>query len=153
MSPNRRNIPTTYDEARKALVGRTSRAIAHNTSLVVLDDCIGLRLHSTYVVRFYPDGRVTLHTGSWRTVTTKDRLNRVALAHGWRVYSVKRVWKVARFGRWHEAVDFEDGFTLGGEHIPCADCGTDFDDSGKASRGLPPLCGRCFTGRLARGAA
>jgi len=57
----------------------------------------------------------------------------------------------ARFGRWHDAVEIEDGFTLAPERIPPIDCGTAHDDSGKAGRGLPPLCGRCFTGRLARG--
>lgn len=113
---NRKHIPTTYDEAREALAGRESRTIAHNTRLHALDEgVIGLWLHSTCVVRFYPDGRISLHTGGWQTVTTKDRLNRVALAHGWRVYSVKRVWKVARFGQWHEAVDFAEGFTLAPE--------------------------------------
>ena len=121
MSPNRRNIPTTFEEAREMLKGRTSRSIAHNTTLVDLGGVfgpgvkeIGLRLHSTYVVRFFGDGTITLHTGGWHTVTTKDRLNRVALAHGWRVYAVKREWKVARFGAWRDAVDFVDGFTLNG---------------------------------------
>ncbi|HKQ58293.1 MAG TPA: hypothetical protein VJY35_10545 [Candidatus Eisenbacteria bacterium] len=111
---SRNNIPTTYAEALEALNGRDSRIIANNTTLADLGVCIGLRLHSTIVVRFYPDGRISLHTGGWHTVTTKDRLNRVALAHGWRVYAVKREWKVARFGRWHEAVDFVDGFALNG---------------------------------------
>lgn len=110
---NRKGIPTTYDEALEALRGRGSRTIANNTRLHALDGgVIGLWLHATCVVRFYPDGRISLHTAGWHTVTTKDRLNRVALAHGWRVYSEKREWKIARFGRWHEAVDFEDGFTI-----------------------------------------
>jgi len=58
VSPNRRNIPRTFDEARKALAGRASRTIAHDTTLADLSDCIGLRLYATYVVRFYADGRI-----------------------------------------------------------------------------------------------
>jgi len=112
---NRKHIPTTYDEARDLLKGRTSRNIANNTRLDVLehdagDDVIGPRLHSTYVVRFYSDGRITLHTGGWESVTTKDRLNRVARAHGWSVYAAKRVWYVQhRFGT---RLPFAEGFTI-----------------------------------------
>jgi hypothetical protein len=105
-----KQIPTTYDEARETLKGRESRTIANNTTLADLGDCIGLRLHSTYVVRFYADGRISLHTGGWQTVTTKDRLNKVIRAHGWNLYAERRVWYVAhRDGRRFE---FEDGFTI-----------------------------------------
>ena len=111
----RKQIPTTYDEARAALKGRSSRTIANNTTLIDLGpDGIGLRLHSTVVVTFKADGRILLNTGGWHSGTTKDRLNRVALAHGYRVFSEKYEWKVARFGAWKQAVDFEEGFTLNG---------------------------------------
>lgn len=35
--------------------------------------------------------------------------------------------------------------------LRCVDCSTEFDDTGKASRGYPPLCDACFTARLAEG--
>ncbi len=108
---HRKSIPTTYDEAREALKGRDSRTIANNTTLVDLrEDGIGLRLHSTYVVTFRPDGAVVLNSGGWHTVTTKDRLNRVARAHGWSVYAKAREWFVSH--RSGVEFEFEDGFTI-----------------------------------------
>jgi hypothetical protein len=35
--------------------------------------------------------------------------------------------------------------------LACSDCGAHFDDTGIASRGYPPLCGKCFTARIADG--
>ncbi len=34
-----------------------------------------IRLHDTQIVKFWVDGRITLHTGGYRTVTTKERIN------------------------------------------------------------------------------
>lgn len=106
----RKSIPASYEEARETLKGRDSRTIANNTTLADLGDCIGLRLHSTYVVRFFQDGRISLHTGGWHTVTTKDRLNRVARAHGWSVYAKDRVWYIRR--QRGAEYEFEDGFII-----------------------------------------
>jgi hypothetical protein len=117
---HRRNIPTTYTEAREMLNGRTSRSIANNTALVELDDeGIGLRLHATYVVTFRPDGSIVLNSGGWHTVTTKDRLNRVARAHGWSVYAKARTWYVGR--RSGAEFEFEDGFTIPARGPACMD--------------------------------
>jgi hypothetical protein len=108
---HRNAIPTTYDEARETLNGRDSRKIANNTTLVDLGDgSIGLRLHTTTVVTFHPDGSLVLKTGGWQTVTTKDRLNRVVRAHGWNIYAEKRVWHIAH----RNGAEFEFGssFTI-----------------------------------------
>jgi hypothetical protein len=108
---HRNAIPTTYTEAREALNGRDRRKIANNTTLVDLGDgAIGLRLHTTTVVTFCPDGSLVLNTGGWQTVTTKDRLNRVIRAHGWSVYADRRVWHIAH--RDGAPLEFEDGFTI-----------------------------------------
>lgn len=40
---------------------------------------------------------------------------------------------------------------IGARIIRCVDCGTEYDDTNLASRGLPPLCNPCFTGRLIAG--
>jgi len=40
-------------------------------------------------VKFWVDGRVTLHTGGYRTVTTKDRINKFAAG---RMYQRDRAW-------------------------------------------------------------
>ncbi|MGZ4798021.1 MAG: hypothetical protein ACXVJ7_11305, partial [Acidimicrobiia bacterium] len=50
-------IPTTYSEAAAFLGSRSSRKVGNNTYVVRYADAIGLRLHSTAVVTFYPDGR------------------------------------------------------------------------------------------------
>jgi hypothetical protein len=108
---DRSNIPTTRAEARKMLNGRTSRTIANNTTLVDLGaDGIGLRLHATYVVTFRPDGSIVLNSGGWHTVTTKDRLNRIARAHGWSIYAKRFDWFVSAPDG--AEFEFEDGFTI-----------------------------------------
>src|SRR5262249_51934134 len=114
------------------------------------------RLHNTVVVAFRPDGSIVLSSGGWHTVTSKDRINRVIRARGWNLASVKREWTMT--GPWGNRFPYADGFTIDangfmGEPVACADCGALYDDTGKAGRGLPPLCGRCFTSRLARGVA
>lgn len=48
-----------------------------------------MRLYNTRIVRFYVSGAVTLHTGGYRTVTTKERLNQFISG---RVYQRKGAW-------------------------------------------------------------
>jgi hypothetical protein len=108
---HRKSIPTTYDEAREALGGRSSRVIAHNTRLVDLDsESIALRLHSTNVVIFRLDGSLVLDSGGWRSVTTKDRINRAIRARGWTVFAKARTWYIAH--RESEPIPFEDGHVI-----------------------------------------
>ncbi len=108
---HRRDIPTTYTEARAMLNGRNSRKIANNTTLVDQGEgVIGLRLHSTVVVVFDDSGHIILNTGGYRTTTTKDRLNRVARAHGWSVYAERFDWYVSAPDGTRS--EFEDGFTI-----------------------------------------
>src|SRR2546422_8762557 len=108
---HRRSIPTTHDEARATLDGRASRNIANNTTLVDLGaEGIGLRLHATYVVTFRPDGAIILNSGGYHTTTTKDRLNRVARAHGWSIFAKSFDWYVSAPDG--AVSDFSDGFTL-----------------------------------------
>lgn len=69
----------TFTEAREKLGNRDSKKVANNTYLIVIEDAkgnkgIGLRLHSTVVVKFFED-RTEVYTGGWETVTTKDRIN------------------------------------------------------------------------------
>jgi hypothetical protein len=84
-----KSLPTSYVEAIAALDGRDSRKLMHNTYAVNVGDYVSILLHSTAVIRFYPDGRIVLNTGGWHTVTTKDRLNR-CLPYPWRVASDSR---------------------------------------------------------------
>ena len=88
----------TYAEAAKLLTGRCSksRKLANNTYLERINsDTIAVRLHDTDVVTFHSDGRTVLNTGGWRTVTTKERMNR---------FSPFAVW--TRNGVWYVALDY-----------------------------------------------
>lgn len=99
--------PTSYEEARDILRGHESRKIAGNTYLERLDaETIGVRLHRTYVVKFYADpAHMRINSGGWRTVTTKDRINRY-LPAGFYVRQEAYVWYVeGPDGR----TEFEDG--------------------------------------------
>lgn len=56
---------------------------------------LGIRLHSTEILKFFPDGRIVLNSGGWQTVTTKERMNRY-LPHPWSIYSEKGDWFLCR---------------------------------------------------------
>ena len=61
------------------------RKLGNNTYLVRENTpegpVYGIQLHGTEVVRYYPDGSVTLHTGGYRTQTTKSRINSYVPSH------------------------------------------------------------------------
>lgn len=109
-----------YQELDSQLQGRCreSRKVGNNTYLRRRGDAIAVRLHSTDVLTFAADGSVTLDSGGWRTVTTKERMNR--FLRGPRVYQENSVLYVAVPGpsglpyaddarRYY----FEDGMTIG----------------------------------------
>jgi len=97
--------PTTYAEALAILdAGRTRdsrdrKKIAPNTYLERIGhgpgepDRIGVCLHSTYVLTFHRSGAVSLDSGGWGTVTTKERIKRY-LAPGLGLCQEKHVWYV-----------------------------------------------------------
>lgn len=85
----------TYAEAVKSVRGKTnrdSRKVGNNTYAEILSDgSVGIRLHSTYVVKIHEDGTYTLNSGGWQTNTTKDRINTYSPV---RVYQHKFEWYV-----------------------------------------------------------
>lgn len=98
----------------------TSRAAGNNTRVHLWDDerTLSVRLHVTDVVVYREDGSTSLHTGGWRTVTTKDRLNKHC-PPGWAVYSSKGVWYlIHRDGRrytFHEGITVHANGTVTGD--------------------------------------
>lgn len=66
-----------YDDLDERLTGRCRerRKVGNNTYAERRGDRIAIRLHSTDVVTFLPDGSIMLNTGGWYSVTTKDRMN------------------------------------------------------------------------------
>lgn len=67
----------SYEGAIRLLGNKTTRKIANNTQLEKYSDreYAAVRLHSTEVVRYYPNGDIQLNSGGYRTSTTKERLN------------------------------------------------------------------------------
>ena len=85
------------------------KPIANNTRLFKRGEDYAVRLHNTDVVTIHSDDTYTLNTGGWRTVTTKERINRFSPA---RVYSDKKVWLVKTgFGEYGGSL-FEDGMKV-----------------------------------------
>ena len=106
---------TTFSEASEFLAGGRDpswRKIGHNTVVHRKSDgSIAVLFHSTNVVTFHKDGRITFNTGGWWSVTTKVRLNE---------FSPCRVWSEGG-GEWGidvlggDSAKFEDGVTLGAD--------------------------------------
>lgn len=70
-----------------------AKQIARNTlDYTAPDGTRRVRLHDTDVVTFAPNGVITLNSGGWQTMTSKDRMNQ-ALPAGWSVFA-DRGWFV-----------------------------------------------------------
>lgn len=82
--------PKSFDQAAEILAGRSSVRLGNNTYLEQQHALeIVVRLHRTAIVKFHADGQVTLHTGGYRTVTTKERINQFIKGH---VYQRDYAW-------------------------------------------------------------
>lgn len=96
-----------YKEADEKLQGRCrqSRKLENNTYIQRRNlyedgkDAIALRLHSTDILTFYPNGKIQVGTGGWDTVTTRDRLNRY-LPRPWRVFGERGATIISNFCSW-----------------------------------------------------
>jgi len=108
-----------YDKANSQLDGRCklSRRIGNNTYLIrhsgVPGDSIHLKLHDTYIMTWYADGRIELNSGGWRTVTTKARMNEY-LEDGWGISQVKGQWYLTRYhnGKHEDVCLYDDGLVI-----------------------------------------
>ena len=90
---------------------KTSRPAENNTRVIRLDaSTVGVRLHETIVIRFTGEGAITLDSGNWRTVTTKERMN-AYLPMPWRVYSEKGQWRFYNM-QTRESWGYADGLTV-----------------------------------------
>ena len=87
------------------------RKLAHNTYLERRKGGeLAVRLHDTDVVTMLPDNTFRLDSGGWRTVTTKERINRFSPA---RLSQEKRVWYLFTNGC-DTRVLFDDGVVIDG---------------------------------------
>ena len=73
-------------EASEFLAGKESVRIAYYTTLERINaNCVGIKYHGTYIVRFDVDGSVTFDTGGWDTMTTFGRMHQIAILFGYRI--------------------------------------------------------------------
>lgn len=112
------DIIHSWDEAKDILGKRKSRKLANNTYLeYVTEDEIAIRLHETRIITFIWNAPIVLNSGGWRTVTTKERMNRFSPA---RIYTERGIWYIYGHG---------DGNTWGGTRYPYRD-GIQIDSTG-----------------------
>lgn len=109
----------SFAEFDHLLGDKQAKTIGHNTVVSRQGEDIGVTLHSTTVITYHPNDTITLNSGGWRTVTTKDRINQL-LPMPLGVYSESGVWTLSRRGNNPGTVsEFYDGmkFTVHGEMV------------------------------------
>ncbi len=114
--------PTIYKGKRtKADIMRgenpvTSRFLANNTVEWTLADGVTfVRLHDTDIM-MTKGNRISFNSGGWKTVTTKDRLNRFAPA-GWQFWSDKGLWMVSTPAGEFQFVDSAEFYLKSGRPV------------------------------------
>jgi hypothetical protein len=82
----------TYKEAADYLGKKVSRPLENNTRIERRDEStIAVKLHDTDIVKYHADGSITVTSGGWHTLTTKDRINKYA---GLRIWQANSVWYI-----------------------------------------------------------
>ena len=70
----------------------SSKVVANNTiEYIRANGDRVIRLHHTDIVTFKENGDIVLNTGGWKTVTTKDRINKFLPSHQW-ITTIKGQW-------------------------------------------------------------
>ena len=135
-------IPKNFEQAVAVLGNRYSMRLGNNTYLERLngDQQVAVRLYSTYIVRFYQTGRVTLHTGGYGTVTTKDRINQFITG---RVYQKNHEWfyvghNVDGAIDWDNPIEFSEGMEVNRkprfDYSRRCECGAPWDNDTQGFR-------------------
>lgn len=95
--------------------GQKPHIVAPNTiEYICQDGARVIRLHNTDILTFKKSGAIILDSGGWRTVTTKDRLNRFLPKHC--VWSDKGIWYVHGLNKCNVKgwpIPFADGMIIG----------------------------------------
>jgi len=78
-------------------------ALENNTRLVKRGNSYAVKLHNTYVVVLHPDGSSEIRAGGWRTVTTKNRINKYS-PHA-RITQKNYAWYIN--GSWESGTPYE----------------------------------------------
>lgn len=95
---------------------KTSRTLANNTTARILNDAmVAIKLHQTDILIFTPN-TVTLNSGGWLSVTTKERINRYTNAG---ISQKNGVWYMS------DGSLFYDGMVVKNDGTPVAPRKTD----------------------------
>jgi len=109
----------TYQEANQlfktARNKRLGKPLENNTRLFQRGSDYAVQLHCTDVVIIHPNDTVTLESGGWRTVTTKDRINTYSPA---RVAQEQGIWYVYVEGPFTRRFLYSDGMTVDSSGVP-----------------------------------
>jgi hypothetical protein len=104
-----------YTEAsallKTARVQANGKKINNNTYVVVDGENVAVKLHNTNVVIFAPDGTITLNSGTWRTPTTKDRMNIALRDQGVQITANKGMWYIGG-SIFYDGITIKDGVIL-----------------------------------------
>ncbi len=111
---------TTHTEAEQLLAGARTpdngKPVARNTRLFKRGEDYAIQLHQTDVVTYHPDGTFTLESNGWRTITTKDRINRFSPAH---LFTDNGIWYLGTSDDYREKFAlYEDGMLVSRSGIP-----------------------------------
>ena len=97
-----------YNKLNTLLQGRNynRKKISNNTwaERDVIGDNIYIRLHNTRILTFLPDGNVKYNSEGWKTVTTKQRMNRFGPIH---IYQKNFTWFISGSNE-----EYFDGITI-----------------------------------------
>jgi hypothetical protein len=97
----------SFEDAMEQLAGQERRRLCRNTvlsrtlgssnaqSMDVSTIAVCVRLHETYIVRYWFDGVVNLDSGGYQTKVTMRRINQ-CLPDGYRLYQERNVWWLTR---------------------------------------------------------
>lgn len=96
-----------YKEADEKLGSRVSRKLDHHTYLKRRGDNIAVLLHETDIVTMKPDGVNVLNSGGWKTVTTKNRINKFSDVY---ITQRKGVWYINNTDNlFYDGIETKDG--------------------------------------------
>ena len=113
---------TTKVDSLRGLQGVKSAKKVDNSTFEVTykDGCRAIRLHTTDVVTFRPDGSFFINTGGWLTRTTKDRINKYCSGKI-NVWQVAYEWYVAN-GKTEFPIHYHDYmlFDINGAYLGTA---------------------------------
>lgn len=108
---------TAKDPFKGKPVNNNTRLISLGTSYpdqggFVVYSVLGLKLHDTVIVTYFPDGSYELDSGGWKTLTTKDRMNNYTPFH---IHQENLIWYVNGIYLFKDGIRIEPDRTVKGD--------------------------------------